>query len=60
MLHDLRGNEDKVSSRLAIQKLVHAHPSDVWTLATMTSLLEGQVAADLKVKYQQLVLFHSE
>ena len=57
MLHALRSDTDKVTSRIACQKLVHAHPSDVWSLATLTSLLDGH---PLKVKYQQLVLLQGE
>lgn len=58
MLRVLRGSTDKASSRITIQKLVHTYPSDVWTLATLASLLEQ--TPDIKMKYQQLVLIHSE
>ena len=59
MLHSLkRSSADKATLRLAIQKLVHAHPTDVWTLAMLLSLLEQ--AQDTKAKYRQLVLLHSE
>ena len=59
MLHSLkRSSTDKATLRLAVQKLVHAHPTDVWTLAMLLSLLEQ--AQDTKAKYRQLVLLHSE
>ena len=59
MLHALkRSGADKATLRAAVQKLVHAYPTDVWTLAMLISLLEQ--AQDLKVKYRQLVTLHSE
>ena len=59
MLHALkRSSADKATLRVAVQKLIHAYPTDVWTLAMLVSLLDQ--AQDLKAKYRQLVMLHSE
>jgi transposase len=59
MLHALkRSSADKATLRLAVQKLIHVYPTDAWTLAMLVSLLDQ--AQDVKTKYRQLVMLHSE
>ncbi len=59
MLHALkRSSADKATLRVAIQKLIHAYPTDTWTLAMLVSLLDQ--TQDIKTKYRQLVMLHSE
>ena len=59
MLHALkRSGADVATLRVAVQKLVHINPSDVWTIAMLVSLLEH--ARDIKDKYRRLLQLHSE